>query len=520
MISSVASLMRTTSLGAILAVMAGGAASAANVPGFNADSSALRTAITDVNIRAHMAQLNRLARYWGGTRVDNTRGYDASVNYVRSTLRAAGYTVKLQPFDFYYFEENTEPVLQRTAPTSRNYIFVDDFYTMTYSGAGDVTGTLVAVRNLVLPPGPNPSSSSAGCDAADFVPAGANPAIALIQRGTCDFAVKAANAQAAGYDAVLIFNEGQPGRTDVLAGTLSGPVVDIPVVGTTFAVGNELASLLKSGPVTIRAKVDATTTPSKSTNVLAETSGRGDRVVVVGAHLDSVAEGPGINDNGSGTAGILEIAVQMAKLGIKPRNRVRFAFWGAEEFGLFGSQYYVQTLTDAQYAGIWLNLNFDMIASPNFARFIYDGDGDAFGTAGPPGSDTIEAVFESYFGRNKLATEPTAFDGRSDYFDFINAGIPAGGLFTGAEEIKTPEQVKLYGGTAGVAYDPCYHQACDDITNNNRGVLGQMTDAAADAVLKFAQSSAELAPAAKQAKGRAGASAAARMDYRGSRLVR
>lgn len=500
-----------------------GAAAAYAVPGFNADSSALRAAITDQNIRAHMVQLDRLARYWGGTRVDATRGYDASVNYVRSKLREAGYTVKLQPFDFYYFEENAEPTLQRTAPNAHDYAFIDDFYTMTYSGAGDVTGTLVAVNNLVLPPGPEPSSSSAGCEPGDFVPAGANPAIALIQRGTCDFAVKAANAQAAGYDGVLIFNEGQPDRTDTFGGTLGGPGINVPVVGTSFAVGNELAGLLKSGPVTLRIAVDATTTPSHSTNVLADTSGRGDRVIVVGAHLDSVAEGPGINDNGSGTAGILEIAIQMAKLGIEPRNKVRFAFWGAEEFGLFGSQYYVNTLTDQQYFNTWANLNFDMIASPNFARFIYDGDGSAFGLVGPPGSDVIEAIFEEYFGRNKLANEPTAFDGRSDYFDFINVGIPSGGLFTGAEELKTAEQVKLFGGTAGVAFDPCYHQACDDIRNNNRGVLGQMTDAAANTVLKLAQSSAEFpsAATASRAAGRAAAGqAAARMDYRGSRLVR
>ncbi|HMR29554.1 MAG TPA: M20/M25/M40 family metallo-hydrolase [Geminicoccaceae bacterium] len=501
---------------AAIALLGGTTAQA--VPGFNADSSALRAAITDQNIRAHMVQLDRLARIWGGTRVDATRGYDASVNYVRTQLRRAGYTVRLQPFDFYYFEENADPILQRTAPTSHDYSFVDDYYTMTYSGAADVTGSLVAVNNLVLPPGPEPSTSSAGCAAGDFVPAGANPAIALIQRGTCDFVVKAANAQAAGYDGVLIFNEGQPGRTDTFGGTLGGPGIDIPVVGTSFAVGNELAGLLKTGPVTLRLAVDATTTPSHSTNVLADTPGRGDRIIVVGAHLDSVAEGPGINDNGSGTAGILEIAIQMAKLGIEPRNRVRFAFWGAEEFGLFGSQYYVDTLTDQQYFNTWANLNFDMIASPNFARFVYDGDGSEFGLVGPPGSDIIEAIFEEYFGRNDLANEPTAFDGRSDYFAFINVGIPSGGLFTGAEEIKSAEQVDLYGGTAGVAFDPCYHQACDDIRNNNRRVLGQMTDAAANTVFKLAQSSAEFPSA--QIASRASGQAAARMDRRGSRLVR
>jgi Zn-dependent M28 family amino/carboxypeptidase len=501
-------------------VAAGGAASAANVPGFNADSTELRNAITPANVRAHMVQLDRLARFHGNTRADGTGGFDASVNYVRSKLREAGYTVRLQPFEFALFEENTDPELQRISPQPRTYVVVDDFLSMTYSGSGDVTGTLVPTNDLVLPPGPTPSTSNSGCEAADFTPAPAGPAVALVQRGTCDFVVKAANAQAAGYDAVVIFNEGQPGRTDTINGTLGGPDVDIPVLGASFAVGDELAALIEQGPVSLRVKVDATITTTTSTNVLADTAkGRGNHLIVVGAHLDGVPEGPGINDNGSGSAGILEIAIQMAELGIEPRNKVRFAFWGGEESGLFGSQYYVDTLTDQQYLNTLLNLNFDMIASPNFARFIYDGDGDAFGLVGPPGSDVIEAIFEQFFARSDLATEPTAFDGRSDYFAFINAGIPAGGLFTGAEVLKTEEQAELYGGTAGVAFDPCYHQACDDIRNNNRGVLGQMTDAAADAVLKLASSPADLAPAAGRAKAMAGA-AAARMDYRGNRLVR
>lgn len=516
-------MLRATSLAcpavAAAALLAAVPADAAGVPGFDANSSELRAAITGQNVRAHMVELNRRAGYFGNTRADTTRGYQSSVDYVSLRLRQAGYTPRLQRFDFATYTDLTEPVMQRQSPSPRNYVYFDEFDSMTYSGSGDVTGTLVATRDLVLPPGPTASSSNSGCEPGDFVPAGAAPAVALIQRGTCDFAVKAANAQAAGYDAAVIFNEGQPGRTDTLRGTLGGPGVAIPVVGTSFAIGNELAGLLKTGPVALRVKIDAQIEEIESTNVLADTSGRGTRVVVVGAHLDSVPEGPGINDNGSGVAGILEIAIQMKRLGIEPRNRVRFAFWGGEESGLFGSQHYVDTLTDAQYQSTWANLNFDMIASPNFARFIYDGDGNAFGLAGPAGSDIIEELFEGYLGRARLANEPTAFDGRSDYFAFINAGIPAGGLFTGAEEHKSEAQARLYGGTAGVAFDPCYHQACDDIRNNNRGVLEQMTDAAADAVLKLAQSWAELGPAAAAAKMRS-TNAAARMDYRGSRLVR
>jgi Zn-dependent M28 family amino/carboxypeptidase len=139
-----------------------------------------------------------------------------------------------------------------------------------------------------------------------------------------------------------------------------------------------------------------------------------------------------------------------------------------------------------------VNLNFDMVGSPNAVRFVYDGDGDAFGTKGPTGSNVVEDVFNDYFASQGLATEPTAFDGRSDYFGFIENGIPAGGLFSGAEDIKSAEQAAIYGGTAGAPYDPCYHQACDDITNIDPVVLEQMADAIAHATLTFAMTSSAV----------------------------
>src|SRR5207344_1836104 len=179
------------------------------------------------------------------------------------------------------------------------------------------------------------------------------------------------------------------------------------------------------------------------------------RVVVQGSHLDSVVAGPGINDNGSGSSYNLESAIQLAKEKIKPKNTIRFAFWGAEEEGLLGSQFYVDSLSDEDFAKILLNLNHDMVASPNFVRFVYDGDGSDTGTAGPAGSELIEAAFVRWFDRQGLATEPTAFDGRSDYGPFIAVGIPAGGLFTGAEGVKTPEEAAIYGGMAGEPYDAC-----------------------------------------------------------------
>jgi len=186
----------------------------------------------------------------------------------------------------------------------------------------------------------------------------------------------------------------------------------------------------------------------------------------------------------------------MADLGIQPRNQVRFIWFSAEESGLLGSEYYVSQLTNNQIKRISVMLNFDMIGSPNFVRFVYDGDGSGTGTVGPNGSDVIEDVFLDYFASQNLPNEPTAFDGRSDYGPFIDVGIPAGGLFTGAEGLKTVAQVGIYGGLAGVQYDPCYHLACDTFKGTGSGAgstppgrgliaLDQMSDAAVHAVLTF-----------------------------------
>jgi Zn-dependent M28 family amino/carboxypeptidase len=205
---------------------------------------------------------------------------------------------------------------------------------------------------------------------------------------------------------------------------------------------------------------------------------------MVGGHLDSVFAGPGINDNGSGSAAILEVAEQMKK--VKPTNTVRFAWWGAEESGLVGSDFYVNSLSQADRDKIALYLNFDIVGSPNYVRFVYDGSGDV-GPAGPAGSTAIEDLFNGFYAARGLAFEPTAFDGRSDYGPFIAEGvdIPAGGLFTGAEGIKTLAQRDVYGGIAGQQYDPCYHAACDTFSNNSNEVLDLNADAIAFATLTY-----------------------------------
>ncbi len=264
------------------------------------------------------------------------------------------------------------------------------------------------------------------------------------------------------------------------------------MVGLSYADAVALYEQLQAGQTVVMRIVSDTEIDleRETVNVIADSpTGSADRVVVVGAHLDSVTAGPGINDNGSGTSTILEIAEEMAELGIRNRQKLRFAFWGAEELNLLGSQYYVDTLSDDELGTINANLNFDMLGSTNYVRFVYDGDGDgATGNpVGPPGSAQIEDVFTSYFASQGLASEPTPFNGRSDYGPFIGVGIPAGGLFSGAEGIKTPEQAAIYGGTAGAPYDPCYHQPCDTINNLSTKALSEMGDAAAHATMTLAR---------------------------------
>jgi Zn-dependent M28 family amino/carboxypeptidase len=290
--------------------------------------------------------------------------------------------------------------------------------------------------------------------------------IALIQRGSCDFGLKVAYAGAAGAAGVVIYNN----AVGNISGTLGlpreqGPYV--PAVSISQASGAALVAAIGNGSTVIGDLDTFTVIENRTTsNVIAQTT-RGDQnnVVALGAHSDSVEAGPGINDDGSGTSGILEVAIQLAKYNVK--NSVRFGWWSGEEEGLLGSTFYVESLSEEELAKIRVYLNFDMIASPNYIYAIYDGDGSSFNITGPQGSAEVEALYQKFFTKKGQNFTATAFDGRSDYGPFLDAGIASGGLFTGAEELKTAEWAEQFGGEAGVALDANYHQAGDNITNLN-----------------------------------------------------
>jgi Zn-dependent M28 family amino/carboxypeptidase len=445
----------------------------------NATTALLLECVTLEGVRLHQEKLQEIADDNNGTRVSGSPGYDQSAAYAEQVFRAAGYLVTRQEFQFQTFISLSPSVLEQTAPTFATIPHA----IMSYSGSGDVTAAVST-----------PSGDPRGCYPADFAgfPVGN---IALIGRGTpdgfpggaCTFGIKATNAYNAGATAVVIYNNA-PGP---LNGTLGATfTLDIGVVGVEQSMGAQLAA---TPGLVMHVETETLRGTATTSNILAESrDGDANNVVMVGAHLDSVNAGPGINDNGSGSAAILETAKQMAK--VKPRNKLRFALWGAEESNLVGSTYYVANLTAAQKSQIALYLNFDMIGSPNHAFFIYDGDdSDADGAGpGPAGSKEIEDVFEKYFNDRGIPFQGTDFSGRSDYGPFIAANIPAGGLFTGAEGIKTPAQAALFGGTAGIAFDPCYHQACDTYANVNTEALSVNADAVAYATLQFAMNTSTV----------------------------
>jgi hypothetical protein len=482
-----------------IALLPGQTASAA--PGAACDNRANNTyqklldCVTLAGVREHQEALQKIADnstdpVYPGTRAAGTDGYDDSVDYVAGLLEDAGYKVTLDPVEVTF---NFPAELRQLTPINAEY----ETGVFTGSGSGTVEGQVIPVDiNLT-----GDRASSSGCEEADFegLDFGGDADIALVQRGTCNFGNKAYWAEQAGAEAVIIFNQGNsPDREALIVANASSldPAIPgvpgeqithgIPVVGASFADG---AALAQPGSTAFVKVLPAETRTDY--NVIAELPGKNeDNVVMAGAHLDSVIEGPGINDNGSGSAALLETALMMANK--KPENTLRFGWWAAEEQGLVGSADYVAGLLQAERDRIAMYMNYDMVGSPNYIFMVYDADESTFpapeGVPIPAGSAAIEDLYESYYTAVGEPYDDTEFSGRSDYEAFILAGIPSSGLFTGAEEIKTEEQEAIWGGDADEQFDPCYHEACDTFANNSDHALQVNSDLIAFAMLTFSYS--------------------------------
>lgn len=449
------------------------------------------TCIESQNVMNHLKELQKIASTNNGNRSAGTTGHELSANYVAQKLLAANFEVKLVPFRFMKFTKHSAALSVDSTELEEN----KDFSIMSYSGSGEAVSKLSAV-DLSLGAG---NQSSSGCEAEDFASFEAG-AIALIQRGTCSFGQKVENAQAAGAVGVILFNQGNtPDREALFSATLSeGTANKIPAVAISYQMA---MNLLQNQSSIISLSAKTIVEQKISHNVIAETkTGNPDNVVMIGAHLDSVAEGPGINDNGSGSAGILEIALQMKDS--KPNNKVRFAWFSAEELGLIGSTRYVEALSEAEKHKISLYINVDMIGSPNYMLSVFDGDGSKFGQKGPEGSAQIEAKLHAIYKSLGVSTVESELNGRSDYAAFSAAGIAVGGVFTGAEGAMTEEQAVLFNGKAGEAYDACYHKACDSIDNINEEAMEINSNALAAVTFAFSHSVADLRSVGKSATSR------------------
>eukprot|EP00012_Vannella_robusta_P014372 CAMPEP_0206210840 /NCGR_PEP_ID=MMETSP0166-20121206/17777_1 /ASSEMBLY_ACC=CAM_ASM_000260 /TAXON_ID=95228 /ORGANISM="Vannella robusta, Strain DIVA3 518/3/11/1/6" /LENGTH=448 /DNA_ID=CAMNT_0053632571 /DNA_START=101 /DNA_END=1444 /DNA_ORIENTATION=- len=400
---------------------------------------------------AHLDAFQAIANANGGNRAAQNPGYNASVDYVVSVLEAkTNYTVTVQPFNFEITEENATPKFSQISPSPVDYARYLEFNTLSYTGSGDFQASA--------------TDGGDGCSASSFVgfPSGN---IAIVARGDCDFSTKTDNAVAAGAMGVLIYNyEGQ----GAFSGTL-GSTKSVPVFGISYDLGRSFIDTTETPVLSMFCDMSVVTV--YTSNVIADTTvGNDGSVIVVGSHLDSVPEGPGINDNGSGSATNLELATELYRNNATVLNKVRFAWWGAEELGLLGSSYYVaQAIESGEINNIAMNLNFDMLASPNYFRGVYDGEGAAAGIR--TGCVNIENLLTTFFDFDNKPWNLTEFTGRSDYGPFIENNIPAGGLFTGAEVIKPDNFRADYGGMANTAFDPCYHAHCDDIYNIDQEVL-------------------------------------------------
>jgi Zn-dependent M28 family amino/carboxypeptidase len=333
--------------------------------------------------------------------------------------------------------------------------------------------------------------------------------IAVIKRGGCSFTQKQQVAADQGALAALVYNTlGGPGR-GLLAG---GPAASrIPTGLITVEEGDRLVAL---NGTTTTVDIRTHTVPSVTHNLVAQTrTGRPDNVILSGAQLDSEDDVPGLNDNGTGAAAQLELALQ---LGGSPEinNAVRFVFWGGE-WTQSGSRAYLDSLDFEAQLDIAMYLHFDMLGSTNGGYFVYDGDNSDRVDPGPHpfGSAQIEKSFVDYLTGRGIATEGTNYDANSDHPGFTALGIPSGGLYTGSFVGKTAAQATKWGGTAGLGFDPCHQRACDNLGNVNRPQLDRMADAMANTVGSYAISTADVngtQPRAARAANRAAAAKSAR----------
>jgi len=433
----------------------------------------LASRVTTDGLGASLDALAGIAKDNGGTRRTGGPGDAASVAFIEEALRKAGYDVHEDPFDTPVFTDGTTDAVEIAGADAPAFKAGRDFAPLMFSPAGTAEGPVVALDwqpNATAPDGP-------GCEAADFanLPAGA---IVLARPANCLRRKVVLNAQAAGAAALVAgVPWSRPGQ--IRRSTLIDPGgLSIPAMAVDNLVGDALATAAHSGG-RVRLVTSGTTATRTLKNVLADLPGADPSgVVMVGAHVDTSMDGPGIDDDGSGVATILALAQALA--GTTPPVTIRFAFWAAEESGLHGSTHYVEGLGSSGGPKVVAYLNADMLGSPNGYRGVYD-DAEA-----APGSAAIRDLFEADLTQAGLAWKTEDLFGSADHAPFEQAGIPTGGLFSGAAEVISAGDAAQFGRQANELADPCYHLACDGRSNVDSDLLLQLARSFARVTLEVA----------------------------------
>jgi Zn-dependent M28 family amino/carboxypeptidase len=422
-------------------------------------ASTLANQMSSDRMRVHLTRLEQVAQQNGGSRAPWT-GYPASVAYVKGEIQSnTNLVVTTQDFDIEVFEELSPPSLTQATPVATTFTVNNDFLVAQWSGAGTLSNAPTVAMGEGCVQGVNLAPGS----------------VALIARGNCSFVDKIANAVASGAAAVVVYNNVPSASPAYFAAGPNGAQAAVPVFSVTYNVG----ILLQLGRASVSlATGQLVATKVTTQNLCAETpNGDPNSLIVVGAHLDSVEDGAGINDDGSGSVAVLEMALGFAKALPSVPNKVRFCWWGAEEEGLLGSTYYVDQLTPPQRLQHKAYLNFDMIGSRNYISFVFDGSSAIVPDVRNASSTLTELFVAQFNAEGKPYTYEAFADSldaaNTDYGPFLFAGIPSGGLSTGASEMKTIAERSAYGGFANTPADSCYHRSCDTVENIDFGAMLQ-----------------------------------------------
>ncbi len=428
--------------------------------------------VTADGMYTHLRKLQEIADANRGSRSEGTPGYDASVDYVVQVLKDKGFDVQTPEFERLDRTEGGNPTL---TVAGRGY-HVDQASLLVTTPPGGLNA--ITLRPQKAP----------GCTAADYGTVSVRGAIAVVDDTGCSVGDKQSAAVAKGAVGVLVVSA--PGTGGSPAGLFTPGYyqrLTVPV----GVIDNDADAALRRTNAPVRLVLDSKPVMVKSRNVVAQTkTGDTKSVVLAGAHLDSSARSPGINDNGSGVAALLEAA---STLGSQPRitNAVRFAFWGSEAEG---PTRYVRGLARDGLDDVAMYISVEMLGSPNAGYFTYDGDQsgqpnpDVPSQSVPAGSAGVERTLAGYLNLAGVRPADMPLSRTTDYGPFLAAGIPVGGLTAGSSQRKTEVQARLWGGRPGVAFDPNYHTGRDTVDNIDRQALSVMGQAAAFAVVTYAQS--------------------------------